>query len=121
MNKKNYQLFSLEDTINYGTLFKDIYYPYKKSPKLIAENSEEEKLKVIQEYAIALMDLNLYLDIYPNDNYLLNLFNEYQNQYEKHVKEFESKYYPLNASSASKNNYWNWLEGKWPWERDYRV
>ena len=36
-------------------------------------------------------------------------------------KEFESKYYPLNASTASKNNYWNWLEGKWPWERDYRV
>lgn len=121
MNKKYNQLFSLEETINYGTLFKDLYYPYKKAPKLIAETSEEEKLKVIQEYAIALMDLNLYLDVNPNDNSMLQLFNRYQTQYDEHVKEFEAKYYPISTSTSAKNNYWKWLEGKWPWERDKRV
>ena len=70
MNKKiytNYQLNSLDEVINTGTLFKNIYKPYKNTAKITPETNEEKLLLKIQAYEIALMDLNLYLDIYPND------------------------------------------------------
>ena len=119
MNKKiytNYQLNSLDEVIDTGTLFKNIYKPYKKTPKIVPETKEEKLLLKIQAYEIALMDLNLYLDVYPNDNSLTNLYNQYEEEKEKLVKDFEKEYYPLSTKCSAKNNKWEWLEGKWPWE-----
>lgn len=124
MNKKiytNYQLSSLDDIMNTGTLFKNIYYPYKKTPKIASETKEENLLLKIQSYDIALMDLNLYLDIYPNDTTLTNLYKQYTTDKEKLVTEFENTYYPLNKASSATNNTWKWLNGKWPWEGDNNV
>lgn len=119
--KTNYQLNSLEETINQGTLFKDLYKPYKQVPKLVAENNEEKLLMKIQQLEIALMDLNLYLDINPNNQTLLDLYQKYTQEKDSFVKEFESKYYPLTKDSSASNTYWKWLNGKWPWEGDRNV
>lgn len=124
MNKKiytNYQLSSLDDIMNTGTLFKNIYYPYKKTPKITSETKEENLLLKIQSYDIALMDLNLYLDIYPKDTTLTNLYKQYTTEKEKLVTEFENTYYPLNKAASATNNTWKWLNGKWPWESDNNV
>lgn len=124
MNKKNninYQLSSLDDIMNIGTLFKNIYYPYKRTPKISTETKEENLLLKIQAYEIALMDLNLYLDIYPNDTTLNNLYNQYNSEKEKLIIEFENTYYPISKASSATNNVWKWLNGKWPWEGDKNV
>jgi spore coat protein JB len=124
MNNKivsNQNLSSLDEVTNTGTLFKNIYKPYKVVPKLIAESNEEKLLLKIQQYEIALMDLNLYLDIFPNDSSLVNLYNKYNNELEVLKKEFENKYYNLSKDTSAKNNTWKWLDGKWPWEREFDV
>ena len=124
MNKKiytNYQLNSLDEVINTGTLFKNIYKPYKKTPKIVPETKEENLLLKIQAYEIALMDLNLYLDVFENDNSLTNLFKQYVDEKEKLVKEFEKEYYPLSPKCSADNNKWEWVNGKWPWEGDHNV
>lgn len=121
MNKNvltNYNLSSLNDIMNTGTLFNNIYYPYKKTPKIKSETKEENLLLKIQAYDIALMDLNLYLDIYPSDASITNLYHQYMEEKEQLVKEFENKYYPLNKDSAVNNKVWKWLDGRWPWEND---
>ena len=119
MNKKNFlnnKLYSLDEIMSTGTLFKDLYKPYKKTPKIIPESKEENDLLKIQLYEIALMDLNLYLDVYPNDNSLTNLFKQYQSELDKLVIEFENKYYPIKTKNAVQNENWKWNDGKWPWE-----
>jgi len=124
MNNKsiiNKQLSSLDEVINTGTLFKNIYKPYKLVPKVIPDTNEEKMLLKIQQYEIALMDLNLYLDIYPNDSSLANLYKQYNQELDTLKKEFEEKFYPLSKSSSVKNNTWKWLDGKWPWERELNV
>lgn len=121
MNKiYNNKISSLEHTTNTGTLFTNIYYPYKKTPKLIAETNEEKHLLKIQQYEIALMDLNLYLDIYPNDSSLVSLYKQYTKELEQLKREFENKYYDLSKSNINKNT-WDWLNGKWPWECNQNV
>lgn len=122
MNKNiTNNLFSLEEAINNGTIFKSIYVPYKKTPKLVAENDKDIKLKKIQEYSVALMDLNLYLDIHPNDIKILQLYKKYNDEFKNLVKEFENKFYPLKTESANSTIKWEWLEGKWPWEGEKDV
>ena len=123
MNKiynNNSQLNSLEETINTGTLFKNIYKPYKVTPKIVPETKEEKLLFKIQQYEIALMDLNLYLDNFPNDGSLLELYKKYTKELEETKKEFERLYYPLDKKQENGNT-WKWLDGKWPWERLINV
>lgn len=124
MNKKiytNYQLNSLDEIINTGTLFKNLYQPYKKTPKTIPETKEEKHLLKIQAYNIALMDLNLYLDVYPNDNTLTTLYKQYEDEKEKLVNAFENEFYPLTPSTSAQKGTWKWLDGMWPWEREKNV
>jgi spore coat protein JB len=124
MNNKiitNQNLYSLDEIANTGTLFKDIYKPYKVVPKMIPESNEEKLLLKIQQFEIALMDLNLYLDVYPNDSSLVNLYSKYNKELEELKKEFENKYYTLSPATSTKNNTWKWLDGKWPWERELHV
>lgn len=124
MNNKsiiNKQLSSLDEVINTGTLFKNIYKPYKLVPKVIPDTNEEKMLLKIQQYEIALMDLNLYLDIFPNDSSLANLYKQYNQELDTLKKDFEDKFYPLSKSSSVTNNTWKWLDGKWPWERELNV
>lgn len=119
MNKKiytNYQLNSLDEVIATGTLFKNLYKPYKKTPKIIPETKEENLLLKIQAYEIALMDLNLYLDVFPNDNSLTTLFKQYEAEKEKLVNEFEKEYYPISVKTSADNNKWEWVNNNWPWE-----
>lgn len=119
MNKKiytNYQLNSLDEILNTGTLFKNLYKPYKKTPKIIPESKEEKLLLKIQAYEIALMDLNLYLDVFPNDSSLTDLYKQYEYEKEKLVNEFEKEYYPISKKNSAENNKWEWVNNKWPWE-----
>lgn len=121
MIKQNNNLYSLDEILNTGTLFKNIYKPYKKTPNIIPESNEEKIMFKIQQLEIALMDLNLYLDIYPNDSSFVNLYNKYNNELENLKKDFESKYYSLSTNNSSKNSIWKWVNKKWPWDGENNV
>lgn len=102
-----------------GNMFKNIYDPYKiKEPFDVNPMNEQAKiLTKIDALGFAMNDLNLYLDVFPNNQDMINLFNQYRNQKENLTNEYESKYGPLTIGSNSLDSYpWAWNELPWPWD-----
>ena len=99
-----------------GNAFKDLYVPYKKYnvAKININSEKEEMLFNISEYCFIMHDLNLYLDVFPNDADALNKFNEYRNKSNELIKNYERKYGPLMVSNSDGNKSFNWIS-KWPW------
>ena len=82
----NEELFTPMETLEYGNLFKNEYSQYQNyKPYKINIKNENSILNLIamQDY---LHDLKLYLDIYPNDNAILNEYNNALKKYQK-IKE----------------------------------
>ena len=101
-----------------GNMFGNLYDSYKnyKPKELKASSEREDMLMQLQELKFALIDLGLYLDIYPNDRKCINLFNEYQKKEKELCKMFENKYGPLTFDSGNYTNTWTWNNSPWPWE-----
>lgn len=111
----------VEDTMTgfkKGNMFKDLYDPYKnyKPEELKASSEREDLLMQIDEQRFAMIDLGLYLDLYPNDKNILNLYNTTLNKEQKLCDLFESKYGPLTLNSPVQTNNWLWNNSPWPWE-----
>ena len=102
-----------------GIMFKNIYEPYKQDRpyQIQPMNEQAEMLTNIDSLGFAMIDLNLYLDVFPDDRGALELFNQYREQKEKLLKQYESKYGPIELSSDALNMYpWAWDNRPWPWE-----
>ena len=101
-----------------GNLFNNLYDEYKnyKPLELKANNEKEDLLLQIDEQRFAMIEMNLYLDLYPNNKEALNRFNTYLKKEKELVTLYESKYGPLTTSSPVHTNYWTWNNSPWPWE-----
>ena len=112
-------LFTPEVAYNNGDLFSNLYSQYKNyRPAQLSANTEKEKLLLdIGRLSFAAHDLNLYLDLNPNDESMLALFNDYRKQADSMISEYESKFGPLNISSNSlETGPFKWINSPWPWE-----
>ena len=112
-------LFTREVAYNNGNLFSNLYSQYKNyRPAQLSANTEKEKLLLdIGRLSFAAHDLNLYLDLNPNDESMLALFNDYRKQADSMISEYESKFGPLNISSNSlETGPFKWINSPWPWE-----
>jgi len=101
-----------------GNMFPNLYNTYKINAPFEIEplNEQADMLTNIDAFCFALIDLNLYLDVYPNDRDMIELYNKYRKQKDELVKMYENKYGPLTLNSESLNRYpWAWL-GMSPWE-----
>lgn len=117
--EKNSNLYNPYNGFIRGNLFKNLYDPYKlKEPYDIKPmNEQAELLTYINALGFSMTDLNLYLDIYPNDKNAINLFNQYRKEKENVMKEYESKFGPITLNSESLNSYpWSWDDMPWPWD-----
>ena len=87
------KLYDPYDGFIRGNLFKNTYDPYKlQEPYEIKPlNEQAELLTYIDALGFALVDLNLYLDVYPENKNMINLFNQYRKEKESMLKEYESK------------------------------
>lgn len=102
-----------------GNMFKNLYSTYKNyKPYEINPNNEKEYLLLlVQIYGFAAHDLNLYLDVYPNDGKAINLREKYVKLYSQALMDYENKYGALNVDSNSLDaNPWPWDSKTWPWE-----
>ena len=102
-----------------GNLYDNLYEPYKNynAKELNPHNEKEAILLQLLQYNFALIELNLYLDIYSNDNKALALYNNYLNIKKQLEEKFESSYGPIDVcSNFIGKNSWNWDNGPWPWE-----
>lgn len=115
----NYNLYDSYNGFIRGNLFKNLYDPYKlKVPFDIKPlNDQAELLTIIDSLCFSMTDLNLYLDVYPNDRNAIELYNKYRIEKEELTKKYESQYGPITLNSDSLNSYpWSWNNIPWPWE-----
>lgn len=102
-----------------GNMFLDLYDSYKiKEPYNIKPmNNQADMLTYIDSLSFACTDLNLYLDVNPDDKEAINLFNMYRMKKKELMENYQNKYGPLLLSSDSLNAYpWTWNDKPWPWE-----
>lgn len=107
-----------------GNMFPELYNQYKinKPYEISPMNEQAELLTYVDMFTFGMIDLNLYLDLYPNDKEALQLFNEYRMQAEDYAQKYESKYGPLSLTSNSLNTFpWAWDNAPWPWEKSRGV
>ncbi|MBE6139404.1 MAG: spore coat protein CotJB [Firmicutes bacterium] len=102
-----------------GNMFKNLYDPYKSGEPYDIKpmNAQAEDLTNIDALSFAMVDLGLLLDVNPNNQDAIKLFNQYREQKENLIKEYESKYGPITLDSDSLNSYpWAWKDMPWPWD-----
>ena len=118
----NLSLYNPEEAIIRGNLFKDLYKEYKnyKPRKPQLRTDQERKLFEIQSLCFASHELNLYLDLHPEDQSMLRLMNDYIIKKDQLVKEYENKYGPLTLNNTSNQTIFTWVNNTWPWE-EYNV
>lgn len=74
-------------------------------------------LKKIGTLKFAVLDIDLFLDTHPGDAGMLKLREEYKQQLEPMVAEYEQKYGPL-TKAANTTNTWAWVKDPWPWDTE---
>ena len=118
-NMVNNQLFTPYEGFIRGNMFKNLYDPYKLDRPFDIQpmNEQAEMLTSLDSLGFALIDLNLYLDVFPDDKTALETYNQYRKQKEELLKKYENKYGPIVLSSDALNVYpWAWDNKPWPWE-----
>ncbi len=124
-NNKNYieqndnRLYDPYNGLIRGNLFKNLYEPYNsKEPYEIKPINEQARLLThIDALGFAMIDLNLYLDVFPNDSEKIKLYNQYKNEKEELLKKYERMYGPITTLSDSLNTTpWAWDNMPWPWD-----
>lgn len=118
-NINNQNLFNPKEGFIKGNMFSNLYSGYKNYiPKELVVRSEQERmLYEIDSISFAAHDLNLYLDIHPEDQSMVTLFNDYRKKLEELTKTYESMYGPLSVNSNEmENKTFSWVNTPWPWE-----
>lgn len=115
--KDDKELFNVKEGFILGNMFKDEYDAYKGYiPSTLHANNEKDKILLcIYEYDFALNDLNLYLDLNPNNKKMYDLFKKLNEERKYYVDLYESRYGPLELDNSDYNSY-EWIKGPWPFE-----
>ena len=112
-------LFTPAQGLDYGNMFSNLYQPYKnyKPANVSANNERESLIRELARMDFAAHELNLYLDLHPEDTTMITLFNDYREKYNQLVKQYDEKFGPLLISSNTLNQTpFLWERDIWPWE-----
>lgn len=115
----NINLYQQKEGFEKGNLFPSLYEQYKNySPaNLIARTEQERMFFELSSLCFVAHELNLYLDIYPNNLQMIQLFNDYRKQADELKRDYENKYGVINiTSSALEQSPFAWVEQPCPWE-----
>ena len=115
----NKELFEPYQGFIRGNMFKNLFDQFGKIYDIKPLNEQAELLTYIDALCFACIDLNLYLDVYPDNKEIINLYNKYNNEKNELMKQYEEKFGPLVLDSESLNNYpWAWNNKPWPWDNN---
>jgi spore coat protein JB len=119
INNYNNNLYSAKEGFLRGNMYTNEYDPYKNLTfiSIKPRNEREVKMFNIMQYSFAINDLNLYLDLHPEDKEVLNLLKEYIEEEKNAKKEYESIYGPLEVCDV-KGSEFDWINSPWSWEKD---
>lgn len=115
---KNPRLFNPEEAIMLGNLFKDLYMSYNGFSNyfLQPQNRRQQALLEVQMYGFVAHEINLYLDMHPNNQRMVQLYNEYSQKAKEATRTFEKEFGPLSVQESSDKIPFDWVQGPWPWE-----
>ena len=111
-------LFEPQEAIMLGNLFKDLYMSYQGFSNycLQPENERQQFLLELQMYNFVAHEINLYLDTHPDDEKMIQLYQEYVQKGQQAQDAFEKKFGILYVQNTQDHVPFEWLEGPWPWE-----
>lgn len=118
-DKNNNNLFDPYNGFIRGNLFKNLYDPYKSEEpyEIKPINSQAELLTYLDSLGFAMIDLGLLLDVNPNNENAIKLYNKYREEKQNLIKEYESKFGPITLNSDNLDSYpWAWNDMPWPWD-----
>ncbi len=104
-----------------GNIFTNEYKPYKNYKPFFPKTSNEKSalLYEIMELEFAVYDLNLWLDIHPDDKKIYTIQKEYMKKLANCESVFVNKYGPLEITdNIYEDNKW---VNNWPWEKEDSV
>ena len=116
--KNSLNLFNPYEGYLKGNSFKDEYKPYKnyKVAKININSEKDEMLIGIGQYSFMMHDLNLYLDVHPDDTEALREFTMYREKVNELINNYERKYGPLGVKGNVPNRTpFAWEAKNWPW------
>ncbi len=99
-------------------LVRGTIYPGLDLPYMGMVNNREKPvtpLTELQAIGFMLQELALYLDTHRDDKEAVEVFREYQKEYEKAVEKYEKACGALTHMSPVNGEY-RWLDDPWPWE-----
>lgn len=110
------KLYDPTEGLEKGNMFPSLYDPYKNyAPGKLKTSSERTKRLVeIQKLDFAITDLNLYLDMYPDDMNAYRMFKTYVMDCQKKKSEYTRIFGPLDLDGLTDD--YEWSKGVWPWE-----
>ena len=116
------KFYNPEEAFLLGNIERNKYKPFKNyRPYLPKVTNEKEgyllEVMILDNY---LHDLNLYLDINPQDHEALMLFNQYSKYYKEKANQYINQYGPiLVEDSKNENGYFSWLKEQQMYRGDY--
>ena len=101
-----------------GNMFKNLYEQYKnyKIATIKPKNEQEQDLFNLNQIMFAMHDVNLYLDVHPDNQEMLNLFTKYKDMYNDLCMKYEQKYGPINVNKTDNRIPFKWESTIFPWE-----
>lgn len=113
---KTYDVLNPEEGFLRGNMYKNEFKPYKNYTyrKISPVGKRNQLLFEIMQYDFAINDLNLVLDLHPDDERLLDLFKKYVAILCEKELEYVKLYGPLQVMEADGKTF-NWISEPWPW------
>lgn len=115
-NTASKSFYSIEEALKRGNLFPSLYDKYKNYEigELKVNSKREQDLLKIQMLDFAINDLNLYLNLHPDDKQAFSLFKKYTDECLEKKREYSNIYGPLTIDDVQDE--FEWSKGVWPWE-----
>lgn len=109
-------IYNKDEALVKGNLYKDLYVPYKnyKEEKVKVYNEQDKDMLALQELCFVINDLNLYLDLHPEDNNSFKIFKDTVKSYKEKKKEYVKKWGPIDL--LDKMDDFEWTLSLFPWE-----
>lgn len=117
-NENTNKFVSIMEGYLLGNMERGTYIPYKNyKPSFASQYTPKEDLmRTIQAYDFACNDLNLYLDLNPNDQEALTLYRDYHQKLEESMAFYSKQYNPITQDKNVAGTTWKWMK-PWPFER----
>lgn len=117
LSSGNKSLYNAKEGFLRGNMYKDEYKPYKNLTYINIKPASEREAKLfnVMQYMFALTDLNLYLDLHPDNTEMVRLFEEYVKEARLAKKEYMEKFGPLTVTKV-KGDKFDWIDAPWSWD-----